>query len=510
MHPRPALLLGSTLALACSGGPPAEPAPAKADATKVAAQTEPSAKVEPPIAAGTTVEAEPTALEKPAEPTTPATAPSRLRLVAVREGEIGLRRHRDMPVLMLEGEPVPLVGDAFVRQPNASLGLSPKSSTNAYEDLTLAFGGDLDGPHGAWVSTAWHFERSISVYATYQWMGTRWQPVVQGKGLLLAHYSAVVEREGAVLALQEWAADPAQDLWEGKGESRASNAYRVKVKRAEARVKPAWLRLAGAEIELPRIPEGMGIATVVTDERGTIFALAREPGTPGSDPPDTVLTWPLGQSDAVPVDAPDLDRVSGLGLHGNGEHTLITGALQVAGGGGTEDYLAVGHGGQWQRVTLRLPGQRADYVVGAGRASDGELWIALSDNHMPEPKLIWRKPVDGEWEPVPLPTITADAFGPSKGRVRDPDGHEQDWMEIERGPVGTEPMDPVGLVWAAGAVWIVGDLGWAYTADLWQAPRRAVLLSNRPGDAPTATLTPTWQILLERRNDVEQQSRGGP
>ena len=93
--------------------------------------------------------------------------------------------------------------------------------------------------------------------------------------------------------------------------------------------------------------------------------------------------------------------------------------------------------------------------------------------------------------------------------MRDADDEEKDWVEVERRPVGNEPMTATGLVWAAGAVWIAGDLDLAYDGDVWQAPRRAVLLSNVPGNAPPVVLPSVWELQVERRKALGKPAEPG-
>jgi hypothetical protein len=471
---------------ACESSPaPTAAAPVEIPSVAAAADPppapEPAAPVEAPV---------------PSPPV--AAAPvevSPLRVVAVREGSVGLLRHRDTPVLTLEGEPVPWVDEAFTRRPSGGAGLSPEILPFTTQD-TLTFAGDLDEPQGAWTTTARHYDRQDSTYATYHWKGGQWQPFERRKGVLLAHYATVVEREGAVLALQHWTIDPEQDLG-GK-----------KVQRSLARATPGFIRIAGAELDVPRIPDGLVVTTATTDERGTIFAVAREPGKDGWRDPTVVLAWPPGTREAQRVDAPDLDRAFGVRLVNDGEWTLIMGSIENGEDEPSQAYLAMGRAGQWQRVAVSLPGRFANErasIVGAARAPTGELWIGLDELDEDTPP-IWRKPMGGEWQPVPLPTVGVEAFGPHEARVRDSADEERGWIDIERAPAGVEPMEITSVVGAAGAVWITGVLDLAYaTGDVVETPRRNVVLTSLPGIAPIAILPPAWELQLERRTHLEKR-----
>src|SRR5262245_57920741 len=95
----PFVLASGLLLGACTPAP--EPAPAAAKAPEADQKLEP----EPEPARAQPVEVAPEPL------------PSPLRVVAVREGLVTLLRQRDAPLLVLDGEPVPLVDGSFSRHP---------------------------------------------------------------------------------------------------------------------------------------------------------------------------------------------------------------------------------------------------------------------------------------------------------------------------------------------------------------------------------------------------------
>lgn len=500
------------LAIACAPEPAASTAEAASTPVAVAPATTPEAVTTPETAR--TREPAPAPEPPAATVTTPA---SPLRLVAIREGRVGLRRHRGAPLLLLEGEPVPLVGGAFTRRPGADAGLSTVHYAHAYEDYTLAFAGSLDEPNGAWLTTFGSVERVDSTYTTYRWTGTRWTRVEQREGLLLGHYAALVQREGAIFALQRWTVDEDAEL-SSMAEGRAHReAFEAKVRRALARATPSWRRVAGARASLPRIPEGMTVASAVADDRGTIFALARDAGTSRLDEPRVLLVWPPGERKADRVEVPGLDGAAVPRLFVNDEHILLAGG-SPRDDGPVDPYLAIGEGTRWERVDVSLPGRDESGpfdVVGAARTSDGELWIALGHTARRVGWPLWRKPVGGAWQRVLLPSITAEAFGPERTWVRDdldPDRDEH-WVEVKRQPLEDETPRVDDLVWADGAVWVAGTIGGlayeAYADDLQDLPLRSVVLTTRAGADPVATLPPTWQILLERRNRLAGDSKPG-
>jgi hypothetical protein len=503
---------------ACSSPP--EPTPEPAAATPAAGT--PTAATP---TAGTPTPAEPTAATKAPEPAaTPATptpvvatptpahaAP--LRVVAVREGPVTILRQHDAPLVVLEGEPVPWVDGVLARHPNGSAGLSAALSEESDTIPTLAaFDGSAD-PLGAWASTMQEFMRSAAIYDVYQRTGDEWRRKDLRKGVLVAYYSAFVERDGALLALRNWAVDAKQDHYGEEDERPVASAFRGKVERALASAKPSWVRIAGAELAaLPEIPAGMQLdGDVTTTDDGAILALAVARAKDGEDETKVVLRWPKGASEAERVEVPELAEADMLALGSSGEWAVVSGGLDRE-GGSRESYLAVGRGSEWQRVPVSLPGRAADAsvdIMGAARAPDGELWIALGNRWQDgDRQPVWRKPAEGQWQPVPLPSLTGAAFGPAKSRVRDVGDEGRGWVEIERPQAAVEAERATSLVWAAGAVWIAVDVGGTYEG-VSLAPSRTVVLTSLPGTAPVTVLPPVWQILLERDNHAQRTAQPG-
>jgi hypothetical protein len=115
---------------------------------------------------------------------------------------------------------------------------------------------------------------------------------------------------------------------------------------------------------------------------------------------------------------------------------------------------------------------------------------------------VWRKPVDGAWEPVPLPTPSADALGPSKRWVLDGIYGHNDWEEQERGPLEAEPKRALGLVWSGGSVWVALDLGY------YGGPLVAVMTTD-PSAKDLVVLPPAWRTALDRRNESVAGAKPG-
>jgi hypothetical protein len=514
MTPRSPLapaLAALALVIACTSPPEATPEPA---ATTPAATT-PAAKApaDPTPAAKAPTEPTPAITEPTPTPTADAPTPTPvgpLRVAAVREGPVRLLRQRDAPLVVLEGEPVPWIDGAFTRRPDAGAGLSTELSENDDAIHSLATVGGDDDPLGAWTTIVQEFMRTASIYEVYQRKDGAWRRKNLRKGVLVAYYAAYVERQGALLALQSWALDAKQDVYGEEDERPAASAFHTKVSRALARAQPSWVRIAGAELAaVPEIPAGLQLGgAVTTTDDGTILALASKPDADGDG--GVVLMWPPGASVAERVEVPGLGDASNVTLGSSGEWATLGGRTDST--AGEESYLAVGRGREWERVTVSLPGRPAGATVdiaGAARAPDGELWIALGNPWQGggDPQPVWRKPVEGPWQPVTLPTVGGDAFGPGTSRVHDmSDG--RGWVEITRKSDPVPPEQAVGLVWAAGAMWVTLDAGDAYEGVA-MAPSRTVVLTSRPGTAPATVLPPTWQILLERENHARRSAQPG-
>lgn len=508
-----------TCAPAC-GGSEAETASqplATAPSSAPAAATPAPELAEPPASPGT-----PTTTPTTAPPTTPTTpevapvpatpnAPGALRVVALREGPVELFRQQDAPLLALEGEPVPWVGGAFTRDPRGSGELSPDDVfSEAYTTLAVANFGD---PLGVWTSTEQDFMRSASVYGVFQRVGDHWQAQDLRKGLLVAYYAAFVERDGTLLALQQWAPDPAQAIDDYEGDDPKVDAQRAKLDRALTRAKPSWVALAGPKpASTPTIPAKLRpTGGVGTTADGTILALGME--LVAEDRLETaLLMWPPGESTAERLDVPELRNVNDPTVVSSGEWSFVTGSLDGE-GGVTESYLAMGQGREWQRIPVTLPG-RSDkdsrHVSGALRTPEGELWIAMGSrwDGDEQGQSVWRKPLEGAWQPVAIPSLSSEMFGPPKAWVRDPSSEEGGWTEVERhaGPVAIGRAS--GVVWADGAVWISVYAGYAYDG-MAEMQLRTAVLTTKPGTAPITVLPPAWELVLERRNHARRSAEPG-
>lgn len=475
--------------------PPAEPAPAEPTPAVAA----------PPSAEPTPVEAAP--VEAPFDSLAP------LRVAALRDGPISIFTRRGAPVLALEGEPVSFVDGAFLRDPTGSAGLWPGLPEIADDSQTLAISGGLQDALGGWATTVQEYSRSAAIYGVYQRIDGAWQAKDLRKGLLVSYYPAFVERDGALLALEGWAPDEDQWVWDGE-EGSGADRYQAKLTHALERTKQRWLRLAGAEAaKLPKIPAGMQLGReAMTTDDGTLWALAEEhPASVDEAAQPVLLMWPPGATKAERVPVPDLGEASNLVLRGSGEWVSIAGIIGDLDTG--ESYLAIGRGRAWQRVPVSLPSRRPDVaanISGAARTPDGTLWIALGSlwNDTRDDESVWRKPAAGEWELVTLPTVRGGAFGPANDWARAPRDEDSGWVEVEREQGPAEPGPVRDLVWAAGAVWIAVDLGRGFESNA-EVPSRTALLTTHVGGAPVTVLPPTWQLLLERRNHVRRGAEPG-
>lgn len=505
------ILVGpAALALLGACGSPSETTPAPSasmPATPVPATPVP-AVVEPTPA--TPVPA-PAVVEPAPAPAPPAPTSTTLRAAAVREGPVTLLRQHDAPLLVLDGEPLPLVDGTFTRHPTGSAGLWPDRPRDAEASLVVA-ATSLVEPLGAWTSTVHEHMRSAYDYEVYQRKGEQWRRQPLRKGLLVAYYAAFVERDGALLALRSWAADPAQQETESEEENPKAAAYQAKLTRALAGAKQQWVHIAGAEpVVVPEIPAGVtlvdGTAAITTD--GTLMALAEETLADGTQ--TVLLMWPPGQARAERVEVPELAKARLPTLVSSGEWALV--GASIDGEQETEaSYLALGRGREWQRVPVSLPGRASSVttISGAARMPDGEVWIALANRFEGggDRRPVWRKPVEGPWQPVPLPAVGGKAFGPAKDWVRDATYDDRGWVATRRSPSATVPEQAPSLLFAGGAVWIVVQGQTAYD-DVGEPPSRTVVLTNAPGTAPPQRLPSAWQLELERRNHALRAAEPG-
>lgn len=495
---------GSTAA-AKAEPPPAEakePAPAKAEPAPVKGSEPPPAEgVEP---APARVEPSPT----PAVPSEPIAA-GPLRVVAVREGDIELLRQRDAPLLVIDGEPVAFVDGAFARHPVGSAGLWSATPPDSETTVTLA-AVSLEEPLGAWVTVEHEGMRSASHYAVYHRDGQAWRQQKLGQGLIVGFHSAFVERDGALLALRGWAPEPNESNRHMDGEGPAAEAYEAKLDRALDRAEHEWVRIAGSETAvIPEIPANVGVGRgVKTLADGSLVALAQESMPDGSGGSRMLLTWRPGKAEPERTELPEAKDTNLLSLASSDGWSMIGGATDE---GGT--YLALGGPEPWARVPVALPGRPSSASVaisGAARLPDGELWIALGDPFSGggDRQPVWRKPVDGPWTPVVLPTVESDAFGPAEGWARDGTADERGWVSIQRTKEAFVPEQSLGLLSAGGAIWIVVQGQYA-TSDVGEAAQRTVVLTTAPGTAPPVVLPAEWTLALERRNHGLRATKPG-
>jgi len=470
--PFPALAVAAALAL---GGCPS-----------TGAETETT----PPSVSSSNAVADP----KPAAPSpvavVPPRAPSPLRVVAVREGPIDLLQTAGEVLVMLEGEPVPVIDGAPRRQPGVGRGITYDYDPMMLEgSRSLAFIGDPAALGDAWLTTAEEFERSGSAYPVFEHTAQGWRRVPLKRGRLAAYYAAYVERDGAWLGLKVWSSDPAE-YWDetNPGYEKEQRAFR----RALAKAEPAWVRLSGDARAVPRIPAGHRPFDAVTTEDGTLYALASRPS---ASAPLGILVWPP-QDSTAPASIPMPDAPDGVGyaaLWASDSAVLVTGAEPDGG----PPYLAVGRGTTWERVSLDLPGRpedATDQVSGAARTPAGELWITLDDMMVDDaPPGIWRKPPGEAWRAVPLPVIEPALFARELEWVHLDPEIGGGWARVERPPLRVPPTHASRLLWGDGGVWIV--------LRAHEDTTRSVLLSTAPGPASVVSLPPSWQIDLERHNE---------
>jgi hypothetical protein len=489
------------LALACT--PPAEPEPAKAEPSKAEPAKAEPAKVEPTAAevAPTAAKVEPTEAE-PAKPETPTPAlppPPTLRTVAERQGVITLLRQRDAPLVVIDGEPVTWVDDAFVRHPTGSKGLwSSRLPKDHDRSVTLA-AVSLD-ELGAWTTTEHEIPRFSSYYEVYERNGDTWRQQPLRDGPIVAYYTAFVERDGALLALRSWAsdADEANALDRIDEPDADSEAREAKLDRKLERAKQAWVRIAGDKaVVAPEIPAGTAVrGDVTTTSDGTILALASEQAGESESRKTIALAWRPGQAKPERIEVPDEELLQASTLGSSGEWVLMGGMTYKEGNANMEGYLVVGRpGGQWSRIRVNLPGRSApelqSYVSGAARLSDGELWISISDPYKDGEgstgagggQVVWRKAVEGQWQPVPLPKLRDAASGQEH-----------------------EPFHATALFSASDAVWIVVGAGAAYDGSE-NAPTLSAVLTTRPGAAPPTVLPSEAQLRRERSSRARSSPR---
>lgn len=482
------------LVTACTGNPQATPEPAAS--TPAAASTPVASAPATPTPSTVVAKAKATPTPPPLEPTqaakVPASDPSSpaLRVVAVRDSPFSLLAAGGMPVLGLEGEPVPLVDGAFTRLPNAGTGLPECTDSSHLACRMIGYAGAVNGPLGAWVTIQEDVERVGEMVTSFHRKNDRWVQVPAPTDMLVGSYDVLVERERTVLGFPGWRPHPSGELWVGEpmmeGETHPTSkrwgaspkAYVARRNKALRKAERGWVQLAGAPLApLETLPKQV-VHEAVSTADGTIYALTTvgEPKIEAGDGwnptypgPRQLVVWRPGTTKLETVAVPDLERAS-VSLSAGNDWVLLHGRIPLS-EEEHEIYLAVvTKADAWERVPFSVPGRSPETsgVLGAAKAPDGSLWVALGTGWLEEeyvdPQPLWRKPVDGEWQPVALPQ--GDDAPPADALVT----HVPSAMAHE-------------LVGAAGAIW----------ATLQQGDRM-VLVTTRPGSGPATVLPSTQQI----------------
>jgi hypothetical protein len=490
-HDITTFLAATTLGLvtACTGNPQATPEPAAATpaASSPPATTTPSTADAP---------AKATPAPRPTGPTKAATVPvsglpsPALRVVAVRDSPFSLRAAGGMPVLGLEGEPVPLVDGAFTRVPNAGTGLPECADDSYVRCRMIGYAGAMDGPLGAWVTIQEDVERVGEIVTSFHRKNDRWVQVPAPSDMLVGSYDVLVERERTVFGFPGWRPHPSGELWVGEpmmeGETHPTSkrwgsspkAYVARRNKAVRKAERRWVQLAGAPVTpLETLPKQI-VHEAVSTADGTIYALTSAGGlkiNPESEVwdlsypgPQQLVVWRPGTTKLETVAVPDLER-AGVSLAAGNDWVLLHGRIPIS-----EDeheiYLAVTKGNEWERVPLRVPGRSSEtsQVLGAAKAPDGSLWVALGTGWLEEDYVdaqpLWHKPVEGEWQPVALPpSDEAPPADPPATLAPNGMAHE--------------------LVGGAGAIW----------ATLLQG-NRMVVVTTLAGSGPAVVLPSPQQI----------------
>ncbi|MCA9709952.1 MAG: hypothetical protein KDK70_29200 [Myxococcales bacterium] len=427
-------------------------------------------------------------------------SPRTLRLVATREGPLELRQWNGGLVLMLEGEPVPVIDGKPVRQRGAAKGIFAPYDEMPLASRTLAFGGDPSVVGGAWVTTVHEHDRAADDYTTYEPIADGWRTLDLRQGRLEGYYAAIIERGGARLALRVWSTESEAMLSDdGEEPDPKAKAESAAFQAELARAKPAWVHLSGPKVQAPTLPPKVQPFDAVTTEDGTVYALAMR--SRKSEQP-VVLVWPQGASQAQQVALPGVtSRLVDSRLWTSGSWVLATGSMPE---NDRSTYLAMGRGGTWEAVAVDLPGRPADapsLPLGAARTPSGELWLALGDPWMGdddgEPS-VWRRPSGEAWQPVPLPAVAPQVFGRASWILNAP-GSGGGWIEVERPPLTMPPAQARGLVWADGENWVSLQAGSAYAGtDVYTAFPRTLLLTTAPGDAKVVALPSSIELAFDR------------
>lgn len=464
--------LALVASLACSS----EPTPAKPDAAPASQTSTKAADVEtttPPTPTPT-----PTPTPPPTLPSTPTTAPAptpsgdgSLRLAALREGHLDLLGGH----LLMDGEPLVIVGGRVERGPGFARGLEPMLA-DELPGRTLAFAGDPTTR--AAVTTELDFMRGAAQYRVYVREGERWAARELAQGDLVEFYPSLVTRGEALLGLQVFGAGSLDTGSEEDDDARAAAASK-----ALAKGNQGFVQLAGSSAPLPRVPKGTQIGWATSSSDGTLYAL-----TLGKPP--ALLVWAPGAIDPASLVLPELGKIedaSSVSLTSAGDHVLV--------GARSRDmpYLAVVRGETIELASqgLAMPASGVNGVLSATRAPSGELWLALGSDDDDEGYIaspaqpLWRRDSGTHtWLPVALPKVSHPHFeGEQERWFYSP--RQNLWSLSELAPSEESGGAPraYGVAWIAGAAWIVAEVG-EVAGPVAMLPRRVAFTSAAGNDPP--------------------------
>lgn len=466
--------LALVASLACSS----EPTPAKSDAapasqtTKVAdgesAASGPAPVPTPSPAATPTPSPAPTPTPPSASPPAAGEAVP-LRLAALREGHLDLLGGH----LLMDGEPLVIVGGRVERGPGFARGLEPMLA-DELPGRTLAFAGDPTTR--AAVTTELDFMRGATQYRVYVREGDRWAARELAQGDLVEFYPSLVTRGEALLGLQVFGAGSIDT-----GSEADEDARDAATAKALGKGNQGFVQLAGSSAPLPRVPKGTQIGWATSSSDGTLYAVA-------AGKQATLLVWAPDALEPKSLPLPELGK---LGI--DDPHVTLTSAGDHALVGGRSDagtpYLAVVRGEAIEVVSKGLS-THADGVLSATRAPSGELWLALGsfDDEgflMAPEQSLWRRDSGTHaWAPVALPKVSHPHFEGTQGHwFYSP--RQNVWSLSELAPSEESGGAPraYGVAWIAGAAWIVADVG-EVAGPVAMLPRRVAFTSAAGNDPP--------------------------
>lgn len=385
----------------------------------------------------------------------PSTSEHGLTVAALREGPLDLVRWNDRPLLLLDGEPVPIdEGGVPQRRRYGYAGLIPRYGMWPFAVRVVAYG---EAPGGeAFVVLRQEHERAADVLDVYERTEERWRRQTVEKTWLTEYHAAFVSREGALLGLRAYA--PSQRVAESWEEAEADPAELL---RALDRARPGFVRLAGAKkVAVPSLPRGSRLqpfAAVTTDD-GTIHAIAepiRSEDDPAAVAPMVLLAWPPGTTEPRSSALPRLREYPRPSLSPLGNDVLV-GGRDARG----RPYVLLGRAQEVEPVPI-LDAMPDGTVSSAAREPDGRIWIVIGDDNVggrTHSNALWTRSPDGAWSRVPLyaPSTTPE----NEGKRWAWDADEMGWTRSARRPIAPGSEAAANrVVWAGGALWIVADLG---------------------------------------------------